>query len=134
MAAITIIDDEIRSLFFHTESGVVHHKIKGRIRGSEFRDLLSRGAELMEKKKAIKWLSDDRDSGLIAPEDSQWAEQIWAPRVIKAGFKYWAVVIPMHAVGTLQMRRIANEYRKRGVTVDVYGDLTNAMNWLASVT
>lgn len=133
VAFITIIDDEVRCLYFHAESKVVHHKIRSAIRGKDFRDLLSRGAECMEKNHAVKWLSDDRDSVVIAPEDNAWGDVVWAPRVVKAGFKYWAIVVPTDAVGSMQMRRLATEYRKRGVTVEVFSDLDTALGWLESL-
>jgi hypothetical protein len=130
---ITIIDDEKRSLFYHSDSKVVHHKIKRGLFGVDFRDLLTRGAELMEENGAKKWLSDDRDNSIVAPEDSQWGGEVWAPRVIRAGFKYWAIVVPISAVGSLQMRRLADEYRYRGVTVQAFDNLAAALAWLESV-
>jgi hypothetical protein len=131
--SITIIDDEKRSLFFHPEAKIVHHKIKSGLFGSDFRYLLSKGADWMERYHATKWLSDDRDNVIVAPEDNQWGDKEWAPRVIKAGFKYWAIVVPENAVGNLQMRRLADEYRQRGVTVQVFDSLKAAFAWLESV-
>jgi hypothetical protein len=58
---------------------------------------------------------------------------MWARRVIKAGLKYWAIVVPENAVGSMQMQRLANEYRKRGVTVNAFADLDTALAWLTSV-
>ncbi len=133
MAVITIIDDEKRSLFFHSDSKVVHHKVKAPLYGNDFRDMLSRGAECLEKNMATKWLSDDRINGAIAPEDNEWGDSIWAPRVIRAGFKYWAIVGPHTAAGNLQMRRLSSEFRKRGVTVEVFATPEAAMAWHESV-
>ena len=132
MTAITIIDDEKRTLLYHIDSRVVHHTMKCTVSGPDFRDLLTRGAECLEQHKAAKWLSDDRKNGPLGPEDSDWGETIWGPRVLKAGFKFWAIVVPAHAVGTLQMRRFANLYRDRGVAVEVCGDLEGAWSWLKS--
>ena len=132
MAAITIIDDEKRSLIYHTDSTVIHHTFKCPVYGKEFRELLSLGAECLEKYQGGKWLSDDRKNGPISPEDSTWGENIWGTRVIRAGFKFWAIVVPSHAVGNLQMHRLANEYRKRGVMVEIYDQLEPAWAWLKS--
>ena len=133
MPTITIIDDEKRSLFYHPEARILHHKIKGECFGSDFRDLLTKGAEWMERHRATKWLSEDRDNKIVAPEDGEWAEREWGPRVIKAGFKYWAIVVPGSAVGSLQMRRFAEEYRQRGVTVRIFDSLQAARSWLESM-
>jgi hypothetical protein len=130
---ITIIDEEKRSLFYHPGSEVVHHKMRNGVVGSDFRDLLSRGADWLEKNGARKWLSDDRDNTIVAPEDYEWGDTHWAPRVIRAGFKYWAIVVPASAVGSLQMRRFATEYRERGVTVSVFDNPEAALVWLESM-
>ena len=132
MAAITIIDDEKRSLHYHPDSKVIHHTMKAPVSGREFRDLLTLGAECMERNRATKWLSDDRKNGPLGPDDSTWGETIWRPRVLRAGFKFWAIVVPANAVGSLQMRRFANEYREQGVLVEIFGDLEPVWGWLKS--
>jgi hypothetical protein len=48
-------------------------------------------------------------------------------------FKHWAVIVPGSAVGSLQMRRFAEEYRNKGVTVQIFSDLQAALDWLRSV-
>jgi hypothetical protein len=133
MAVITIIDEEKWSLLFHPDARIVHHIAKTPLYGSEFRDMLSRGADYLEKNRATKWLSDDRRNGAISPEDNEWGDSIWAPRVIGAGFKYWAIVVPRAATGSLQMRRLCGEFRKRGVTAEVFETPETAMAWLKSV-
>lgn len=134
MTTVTIIDDEKRSLFYHTDSRVVHHMMKAPVSGGEFRDLLTRGAECMEQKGASKWLSDDRRNAPLGPEDSTWGETVWGPRVLKAGFQSWAIVVPTHAVGSLQMHRFANLYRKQGVLVEVFDDIERAWDWLKAAS
>lgn len=133
MPIITIIDDEKRSLYYHPGARIVHHKIKRGLVGSDFRDLLSKGADCLEEQHARKWLSDDRENTIVAPEDNEWGDREWAPRVIKAGFKYWAIVVPASAVGSLQMQRLADEYRDRGVTVQDFDNLEAALAWLESL-
>jgi hypothetical protein len=130
---VTIIDDETRRLVFYRESKVIHHTIKAPIYGDEFRELLTRGADGFEKNGATKWLSDDRANGAIAPEDNAWADSVWVPRVMRAGFRHWAIVVPQRAIGSLQMRRLSNEFRDRGVDVRLFGAPEHAMAWLESV-
>lgn len=132
MAIITLIDDDSRSLVYHTDSKIIHHTFKVPVLGKGFRELLTVGAECMEKYRGGKWLSDDRKNGPISPEDSTWGETIWGTRVIRAGFKLWAIVVPAHAVGNLQMHRLANAYRKRGVSVVIYDQIEPASAWLRS--
>lgn len=97
-----------------------------------FRELLTKGAELFEERHADKWLSDDRGNSALHPDDSKWAIEEWSPRVIKAGWKYWAIVMPDAALGKLNMKRFIVMYRDLGVEVDVFGTPEEALAWLKS--
>jgi hypothetical protein len=94
--------------------------------------MLSKGAEYLEKYGMKKWLSDDSNVVAITKEDAEWGDKVWAPRVIKAGFKYWAVVMPTSAMGSLQVNRFVKEYREKGVTVEVFNSVDAAKAWLDS--
>jgi hypothetical protein len=118
------------SLWYHPKHAIVHHQLH-RVPSSEiFREMLSRGAELLEINKAKKWLSDDRNNTLVRPADAEWGDINWAPRVIRAGFTYWGIVLPGAAIGKLNMQRFAKEYRQRGVTVHVVDNPEAAFTWL----
>jgi hypothetical protein len=129
----TLIDDEFVSLWYHAEDKVVHHKIKSFLGRGVFEKLLTSGAELLEKHGAEKWLSDDRSNIVITPEDMKWAAEVWHPRVRKAGFKYWAIVVPTMTVGALQLRSLQMKRRSQGLTVELFETVEEAMAWLKSL-
>jgi hypothetical protein len=81
MAAMTVLDDEYATLWYHPEEKVVHHQIHEFLVPGVFEKLLSTGADLMEGHGARKWLSDDRANVVVSPEDLKWADDHWAPRV-----------------------------------------------------
>lgn len=56
MPKTTIRDNEYATLWYHTELKVVHHKIHKFIPAGIFQDILTAGAETLEKHKATKWL------------------------------------------------------------------------------
>src|SRR5689334_21069556 len=98
-----------------------------------FRDLLSAGLMCLEDHRASRWLSDDRDNpAAVRLHDARWADTVWAPRVVRAGFRYWAIVMPQHAIGRMQMRKFIGDYEQRGVTVRAFEGLEEAQLWLAS--
>ena len=132
MPPTTVIDDEFVSLWYHAEDKVVHHKIKSFLPRGAFEKLLTSGAELLEKHGAKKWLSDDRSNVVITPEDMKWADQVWHPRMRKAGFEYWAIVIPSMMVGAMQLKNIREKRRRQGLTVEIFETVEEAMAWLRS--
>jgi hypothetical protein len=132
MAETELIDNENMALWYDQAAKFVHHKIKKSLPKGAFEELLSTGADYLERYGMKKWLSDETNFIALNKEDIEYGNEVWAPRVIKAGFKYWAVVMPESAVGSLQMKRFVNEYRERGVTVEVCGSVDAAKAWLES--
>jgi len=130
MEKVTILDDRSASLWYHPDKGVVHHKLHAFPASGVFRRLLEASAELVEKHQATKYLSDDRDNLVVDPEDIKWAEQNWYPRVVKAGLKHWALVMPSSIVGTLQAKGIVENRRRQGLDVESFEDVEAAMAWL----
>jgi len=133
MAQITVIDNPNITLWYHPDTKIVHHQIHKFTSGQLLRDSLIAGAELFEKHQACKWLSDDRLSGPVAQEDKDWNAVNWVPRVRKAGWKYWALVVPEKTVAQMNLRRFQEEFSKSGVTVQTFTDPEAAMKWLTSL-
>ena len=130
MPTLTILDDEYVSLWYHPDTGIVHHRINRYLVQGGFRKLLSASAELLETHHATKYLSDDRNNVVVDPEDVKWADENWYPRVSKAGLKHWALVLPATMVGTLQARTILDDRRKRGLDADAFDNIESALAWL----
>ncbi len=127
-----IIDNEYASLWYYPEQKIVHHKFHQFIHGDKFREVLMKGADLFEQKGCVKWLSDDRNNSALRAEDIEWGNQNWTPRVINAGWKYWALMMPDKVLGKMNMRPLIDQYLKQGVNVEVFDDVDEALKWLAS--
>jgi hypothetical protein len=132
MPPVTIIDDAFVTLWYHPEQKVIHHQIHQFLVAGAFQRLLTAGAELMEKHGAAKWLSDDRNNVVLSPDDREWSDTVWAPRVLKAGFKYWAIVVPSQAVAELQMKALRAKREKQGLVVEMFVSVEDAMTWLTT--
>jgi hypothetical protein len=132
MPPVTILDDEYATLWYHPKSKIIHHKMKEFLVPGVLRKLLAAGAELMEKHRATKWLSDDRDNAVAVPEDLKWADDVWYPRVVEAGFKHWAIVVPSTAVAAMQMKHLQAKRRKEGIDVEMFETVEEALAWLES--
>jgi hypothetical protein len=51
---------------------------------------------------------------------------------MKAGFKYWAIVVPSQAVAELQMKALRAKRQKQGLAVEMFETVEAAMDWLRS--
>jgi hypothetical protein len=127
---VTLIDNEDVSLWYHAETKIVHHELRRFVYGEKFREVLEKGLAEFKQHGACKWLSDDRGNGPLKPADADWALHDWAPRVMAAGWKYWAVVMPEKVLGQMNMRRWIDTYAEAGVTAMAFSDPVKALKWL----
>jgi hypothetical protein len=125
-----IIENATISLYYYPATKIVHHEFRRFTQGENFRSVLEQGLEIFKTHNACKWLSDDRGNTAITPADAEWALTNWAPRVIAAGWKYWAVVLPENTIGQMNMRRWLKTYADRGVTAEVFSNPRQALLWL----
>ena len=130
MAKLTILDNEFASMWYHTDTGIVHHQIKKYIFGERLQDLLNKGTEAIAKYQARKWLSDDRKNNALTQQDQEWTRNIWLPKTARVGWKFWALVQPAKVTGQLNMKKTANFVTDSGVLVATFNDPDEAMEWL----
>ncbi len=126
----TIIDNEYVTMWYYPDKKIVHHQFHKFLHGKPLRECLTTGAELFKKNKAQKWLSDDRNNSALPADDMEWAQSIWFPRVVQAGWKYWAIVLPEKIIGQLNMKRLIQQYSEAGVTAKIFDIPEEAMKWL----
>jgi hypothetical protein len=131
-SAKVLLETEAVSLRYYPATKIVHHELRRFVHGEEFRRVLEEGLRVFIEHSACKWLSDDRGNGPLKPADAEWALQEWAPRVMAAGWKYWAVVLPEKVVGQMNMRRWIETYASKGVTAMAFTQPRRAMTWLES--
>jgi hypothetical protein len=66
----------------------------------------------------------------VPQDDTEWALNDWFPRAKRTGWKYWAIVLPEHIMGQMNMKRFISTYSSKGVTTRVFDDPVKAMKWL----
>lgn len=126
------LDTNYATLWYHDDEKIVHHKFHKFIYGQQFRDVLENGLKIFKEEGASKWLSDDRENSALPAEDGAWAMNDWSPRVLDAGWKYWAIVLPEKNIGQMNMQQFIDSYSPLGLTVRVFSDPDEALKWLES--
>jgi hypothetical protein len=125
-----LLENEFASLWFYSETGIVHHEFHKPISGQAFRDVLLLGLTLFRDGRAKKWLSDDRANTLLPPEDSEWSSGFWLPRMAGLGWTHWALVLPEKRRGQINMMRIIGDVTEKRVVVEAFTDPALALAWL----
>ena len=133
MSRITLVENDYITLEYLTDKKVIYHTIHKPIGSPELRSALNIGTEALKKYGACKWLSDDRKNGPLAREDAEWGFVDWNPRTIKAGWKYWANVVPTDVVSAGTLTPVIESLYGMGLRMMVFDNLEEAMEWLDSL-
>lgn len=128
-----VLENKIMTVWYHPDTKIVHHKMYKFDHAQGIREGLSAGIELLKKHNACKWLSDDRDNPVLKEEDLEWSQKEFGPRAVEAGWKYWALVKPVKFLGQMAMDKVIEDHAKIGVTVKIFSDPDEGMEWLKSM-
>ena len=128
-----IFENAYASLIYYPEQKLIHHKFHQPLQGQPLRDVLNAGSDVLDQRGATKWLSDDRNNSGLTPEDADWANQDWSPRTIRAGWKYWALVVPEAVAARFSMQRPFDRAFSEGLRIAAFVNPNEAKEWLESV-
>lgn len=84
----------------------------------------------VERHRATKIFSDNRQMWPTGREDLEWIEKEWLPRMLRAGWRTWAVLEPATSLGAMNVRRWIALYRAHGVSVQTFQSEEAALAWL----
>ncbi|HEX2621000.1 MAG TPA: hypothetical protein VHL11_12655 [Phototrophicaceae bacterium] len=130
----TVLSNEYFDLFYHEEDKIIHHVFKEKLDSENFPKVLLAGTEVLKTNGAIKWLSDNRRHTIeLTDEDNAWANNVWFPQTMRAGWKYWAIVVPDSIVNRADLVRYVNSFHGKGIKVQVFTDDQKALDWLKRV-
>ena len=127
---LTVLDNEFVSIWCYPTERILHHEFYKYVFGDTLRAFLLTGVEAFEAHGCTKWLSDDRKFGAILPEDKEWGDKVWRPRILAAEWKYWAMVLPSTVTGKMNIQKMVDEYRALGVSAQFFSTPEEAMTWL----
>ncbi len=101
--------------------------------GEELRAGYNAMLELCRRKRNSRYLADARNLAPISQADQRWLNEEWFPRIVAAGVRSMAIVMPRSAVARLSARQILSNIRNITFTTNHFEDLEAARAWLRTV-
>ena len=128
-----VYESEHISVWCYPDARIIHHQMHKYCFGQPFREALTAGTRALKQHGAIGWLSDNRLTGPLPDDDERWATTSWFSQTKAAGWLYWAMVWPERAVAKLNVKRLVELYRTRGIDAQLFTDPSAAQPWLTEV-
>ncbi len=132
MSKITLYDSAYITVEYWEDKKLIYHTIHQQISGQleMFKEALNAGTAALEKYQVHKWLSDDRKNDPLTQAGNEWSFTDWQPRTLKAGWKYWAAVVPQDLVAAGTLMPVIEELFKLGLRMMVFTNVEDAIVWL----
>ncbi|MGE0790900.1 MAG: hypothetical protein AB7S26_34840 [Sandaracinaceae bacterium] len=113
------------------DHGIVHHELERYPGAQNLEAVLEAGLALV-RAGSSKWLSDDRRGGALPKSHHEWAEGVWGPTAVAAGWRHWALVPPTELLGSQNMARVMQIYSALGVNAETFETPEQGLAWLAA--
>jgi hypothetical protein len=104
----------------------------GFMRAEAFKAAREEFLVLIKLKKAYKTLSDGREMAVLSQETQKWVSEDWAPRVLAAGVRYSAIIVPKDFLAKMSAEAIVSN--SADMTAHYFDDQAAALKWLKEQT
>lgn len=98
---------------------------------AEFQGLLDAEVKALEEHTGSRLLADCRRQRVLNPADQDRANVEWVPRVLEAGLKRFAVVLPESEMAATHLRDRLGKVPKTAMQIDYFTTVEDAREWLA---
>lgn len=98
---------------------------------AEFNALLDAEVKALEAHGGSRLLADCRRQRVLNPADQERADREWTPRVIQAGLKRFAVVLPVSEMAAGHLRERLGKVPNTAIEIAYFASVEEAREWLA---
>ena len=98
---------------------------------AEFAAALEAGLSALSEHRGSRWLADCRNMKTIQQSDQEWIDKSWFPRIIAAGLRRMALVIPKSGLATTTLEDIVSRVPADKIDVAFFATVAEAEGWIS---
>jgi hypothetical protein len=99
---------------------------------AEFAAALEAGLVAFIEHRGSRWLADCREMKAIQQTDQEWIDKSWFPRMITAGLRRMAVVIPKSGLVLTNLEDIMRKVPADKIGVEFFATVAEAERWISA--
>jgi hypothetical protein len=97
----------------------------------EFRAACEQALQAVRENHATKWLMDGRALRVVVEKDQRWLAEDWAPRMVRAGVRHSALVMPKSGLASLTVENVRAAHDLDLEQRQWFATLEEAKTWLS---
>ena len=126
-----VYEDDVVQLFWDTKAAYHIAEWHGFAKDDRLRHAAHACMYAARERRSARWLADIGDFSVIGPDDQAWIASEFYPRLVEAGLRFMAIVLPVKAVAQLSLRQANAAYGANGPLVfEYFGTRAAAARWL----
>lgn len=110
----------------------VHVEWQGWASSSEREACLEAGRQALTDYRGARWLVDGRAMKAVKQADQDWIDRSWFPRVLAAGLRKMAMVVPNSSLARMNVQDILSRVPDTRLDVAYFVSVEEAREWLAT--
>jgi hypothetical protein len=118
-------------MWWNATSRAVHVEWQGWADPAEFAAALEAGLSALSEHRASRWLADCRDMKTIQQSDQDWLDRNWFPRMIAAGLRRMALVIPKSGLAMTNLEDIISRVPADKIDAEFFATVAEAESWIS---
>jgi SpoIIAA-like len=99
---------------------------------AEFAAALEAGLGSLIEHRGWRWLADCREMKAIQQSDQEWLDRSWFPRMLAAGLRRMAVVIPKSGLAMTNLEDIFSKVPGNKLDVAFFATVAEAERWISA--
>ncbi len=126
----TYYEDEFASVLCIEESSTIYLNWNGYSFSEQFRIILNKALELINKKGYQKLISDNRKARAVNPQDHKWLLDEWIPNANSLGLQKVAFIESENIFNKLKVEQLMPEMAGNQILANVFKTSKDALKWL----
>jgi hypothetical protein len=118
-------------MWWNATSRAVHIEWQGWADPAEFAAALEAGLNALSERRGSRWLADCRDMKTIQQSDQEWLDRNWFPRIIAAGLRRMALVIPKSGLAMTNLEDIISRVPADKIDAEFFATVAQAESWIS---
>jgi hypothetical protein len=119
-------------MWWNATSRAVHIEWQGWADPAEFAAALEAGLVALIEHRSSRWLADCREMKAIQQSDQEWIDKNWFPRIIAAGLRRMAVVIPKSGLARSNLEDIMEKVAADRIDGQFFATVAEAEAWISA--
>lgn len=109
--------------------GAVHVEWQGWANSTEREACLEAGLCALTEHRAARWLVDGREMKAVKQADQDWIDRSWFPRVLAAGLRRMAMVVPKSSLARMNVDDILGRVPDTRLDAARFATVEEAKKW-----